>query len=120
MSVDNSKTVDAIGVDKLTDEAVLTISDHLQWSDSEHLHLLQEKINSYFAFIKNGEIFETYPTARGRDIRIDVVCKFEPNEVATQFLSKAADWASDAGLSLSWRAPKPLHASVLSNAPRER
>lgn len=112
MSVDDSRTVDAIGVDKTTDEAVLTVTDHREWNDSEHLSLLQEKLNAYLAFIESGEVFKSYPAARGRSIRIDIVCKFEPNEIGGGFLSRAQSVVRSAGHALTWRVPnKPMHAT---------
>jgi hypothetical protein len=37
MSVDQPKIIDFIGVDRVSGEVILTISDHLEWSNSpEH------------------------------------------------------------------------------------
>ncbi|MGO8134287.1 DUF6572 domain-containing protein, partial [Rhizobium ruizarguesonis] len=57
MALDETNVIDAIGVDKATGELVLTITDHLEWkgSDSEHLLLLQEKLNTYLGFVESGE-----------------------------------------------------------------
>ena len=49
------------------------------WDDSEHLLLLQEKLNSYLAFIESGEIYESYPRAMGRQLVIDLVLKHSPS-----------------------------------------
>ena len=53
LSIEQTDVVDFMGIDKLTGEIVLTISDHLEWNDAdeEHLWLLQEKINAYLRFI---------------------------------------------------------------------
>jgi hypothetical protein len=112
MPIDEPQTVDAVGVEKATGEAVLTISDHREWHDAEHLLLLQNKLNTYLAFIESGEIFESYPAARDRSIRIDVVCKFQPDKIGAEFLSKAESVVRRAGFALTWRVPnKPLHAT---------
>jgi hypothetical protein len=112
MSVDDSASVDAIGIDRTTDEAVLSISDHREWNDPEHLGVLQTKLNTYLAFIESGEVFKSYPAARSRKLRIDVVCKFEPDGTGGEFLAKAQSIIRDAGFSLTWRVPnKPMQAT---------
>lgn len=103
MAVDNPKVVDFAGVDKATGEVVLTIADHLPWDNKEHLLLLQEKINTYLAFIESGEIQQSFPSAKDRPLRIDVTCEFEPDVEAQHFLSRAAAIVRSAGFLLSWR-----------------
>jgi hypothetical protein len=71
MTVENTSTVDAVGTDKETGEVRLSIFDHLPW-DTEHLRLLQDKINVYLGFIESGEIYVSYPNAKGRPLVIDV------------------------------------------------
>lgn len=70
MSVDQINVVDFIGVDNSTGHVVLTITDHIEWidGDSEHLLLLQEKLNTYLSFVESGEILETYPDAKDRPV----------------------------------------------------
>jgi len=56
MSITETKVVDIIAVPEWEpDNVVLVITDHLEWGDKaqqgEHLLLLQEKINTYIAFI---------------------------------------------------------------------
>jgi hypothetical protein len=99
----NSRVVDFVSTDPATGEVVLTISDHLAWEGTEHLQLLQEKLNTYLAFIESRELVESYSNAKGRPVRIDVVCKFPPPREAEQFLTKAASVTSVAGFALSWR-----------------
>lgn len=104
MTVTQTNKVDLISVDPRTDEVVLTISDHLDWTDkSAHLLALQEKINSYLAYIESGEIFATYPNARGRSVVIDVVFKHEAEGEADDFLSMATEIVAAAGFKLTCR-----------------
>lgn len=63
MSIEDQGSVDAIGIDQ-EGVVVRTLSDHLEWDDG-HLFLLQEKINTYLAFLESGEVFETYPDSKG-------------------------------------------------------
>ena len=62
MSIEDPDVIDIIGIDRTTGDVVLTISDHLDWSDSvAHQLLLQAKLNRSLAFVEGGEIFEEIP-----------------------------------------------------------
>src|SRR2546421_632934 len=116
MAVDNADVIDAIGIERTSGVVALTISDHLEWNDADsHLRALQEKINSYLAFVESGELLEKYPQATGRPVRIDVVCKYAPSEDAKQFFDRARQLIEQAGWSFSWRVPGEADAA---NEPR--
>jgi hypothetical protein len=67
MSVEQTDVVDIISIDRETGHVVLTISDHLDWSDSVgHQAILQKKLNTYLAFIESGEILGQCPKAKNR------------------------------------------------------
>jgi urate oxidase len=90
MSVLNREKIDFIGIDKVTKDTILTISDHLNWNEElEHIYILQEKINSYIAFIESDEIYETFPDARNRSIVIKIIFKYEPSALGIEFLKKS-------------------------------
>jgi hypothetical protein len=102
MSVEQTDIIDIISTDRLTGEVVLTISDHLDWSDSTaHQLLLQNKLNRYLAFIESGEILETYPDAKGNQIVFSTVFKFPPDASGRSFLAKAKAAIESAGF--QWR-----------------
>ena len=66
MSVDETQRVDFVSLDPATNEVVLTISDHLDWSDvGEHLLLLQAKLNSYIALVEGGGVDSAIPEREG-------------------------------------------------------
>ena len=90
MSVDQTGVVDAIGVNDSSGEVVLTITDHLEWGNNEHLLLLQEKLNTYLGFVESGEILNTYADANGRGVLINVVCKYPPDESAVSFFNQVS------------------------------
>ena len=101
MSIEQTDLIDIISIDRLTGETILTISDHLDWSDSEaHLLLLQNKLNRYLAFVESGEIFRSYPKAKDRPIVFTVVFKFRPNEEGRAFLDKVRPIVESAGITL--------------------
>jgi len=88
MSVDQSQVIDVVSKDK-KGSIVLSISDHLDWDNTkEHLQVLQEKINTYLAFLDSGEVYEKYPDAKGRPIEIEVMFHYQPNPEARSFLAK--------------------------------
>lgn len=96
MSLEQTNKVDAVGLERKSGHAVLTLADSWNWTD-EHGHLLalQEKLNAYFEFIQSGQVWESYPAANGKQMRINVVFRFAPPTIAIEFLAKAAEVASE-------------------------
>ena len=84
MTVEQTSGLDIAYIDQETGITHLAISDHLQW-DGEHLLILQEKINCYLSFIESGEIFDTLPFYKDRDVQIDVITKYKPTADALHF-----------------------------------
>lgn len=107
MTVEQTNLVDFVSVISSRNEVVLTISDHLEWDDkNEHILLLQEKLNSYLAFIESGELLSSYPSAKGKSVVVDVVCRHPLNVAASEFF--------DRGVSIFERAGFRLTHQVLS------
>src|SRR5580765_6031885 len=101
MSVERLDVVDSISIDQETGHVILTISDHLDWSNSlEHQTLLQSKFNKYLAFVESGEIFTRYPDARNRSLSFKVVFKYKPDGGGWQFLARAKRVIATAGFDL--------------------
>lgn len=101
VSVQDESVVDIISVRKPDSSVVLTISDHLDWSDTiQHQTILQTKLNHYLAFVESGELLERYPAAKGLVVRIEIVFKFRPDKEALEFLRKAKKVIESAGFSL--------------------
>ncbi len=76
--IDQTKVIDFLSIGKIDGKIYLTISDHHDWKDPvNHIFLLQEKLNSYLAYIESGEIFEDNPSRKGREIVIDLVIKHQ-------------------------------------------
>jgi len=86
MSVVDTDSIDAIGLDKQAKRVFLTIIDPLVW-DSENVHLftLQEKINTYLHFVESGELATAMPDAHGFDIAIELILKHIPTDEAITF-----------------------------------
>ena len=93
MSILDLKKIDFISYDSRNDEVVLTISDHLDWDDTEkHLELLQEKVNSYLDFLESGGIndkyYSKYPDHINKNIVFQVIAKYKVPEIALRFYEK--------------------------------
>ena len=103
MSINETKVVDIIAIPELEpDNVLLVIADHLQWGDKieqgEHLLLLQEKINTYIAFIESGELLESYPSAKGKKPKIRINVLYEFPEQAELFITRVAEVLERAGI----------------------
>ena len=100
MSVEQTSVVDFIGTSKDEHEVILTVADHLEWdAENKHLLLLQEKLNSYLRFIESGEIFDSYPSAKGKRIGINVCALHAPEGDALEFLARSKNTIEKAGFS---------------------
>jgi hypothetical protein len=102
MSVEDINTIDFIGTEENSETIVLTVSDHLNWGRTEHLETLQEKLNTYLKFIESGEIFDTYPNAKGKKVKIQVMLKHEPDDEGKEFLRKCTDVILSAGFQFNY------------------
>ena len=101
MSVEETGVVDIVGIDRKTGHVVLTIADHLDWSNStKHQATLQKKLNAYLAFVESGEIFHKYPDAKDRPVAFRVVFRVAPDAEGRAFLARARQVIESAGFSL--------------------
>lgn len=105
MTIENTSVIDAIGISKSTGAVHLSIFNHLQW-DQATLPLLVEKVNRYLVFLEAGELVESYPSAAGRDVAIDIYNKFRPSDEGQRFIQFAADVAREDGITLSSPPPE--------------
>jgi len=104
MTVEQTNVVDAIGVERESGKVILTISDHLDWSEEDqHLSVLREKINTYVRFIEAGELKEVFPDSIGRKPVIEVFTKYELSPDASRFLLNATKNLEQRGIELRSR-----------------
>lgn len=105
MTIENSNSVDGMGTSKSDGKVVLTIADHLDWSDEQrHFDLLERKIGTYLGFIKSGQLLEKMPAAQGRAVRIEVFYQYEPSFMGLRFLNAAKQQLQDMGVELAYGA----------------
>lgn len=107
MSITETKVIDIIAVPEWEpDNVVLVITDHLQWGDKaeqhEHLLLLQEKINTYIAFIENGELLESYPQAIGKNPKIRINGLYVLPEQGESFIDRVTEVLKGAGIAVEF------------------
>jgi hypothetical protein len=110
MSIRKTRVVDSLGIEKGSGDIVLTVIDDEGWTNEhEHLHLLQEKLNSYLAFLESGEVYEQLATelgrtnAKGLPIKVSILAKYPLPAHAQEFLRFAQEMFSGAGFSLTHR-----------------
>ncbi len=107
MSILESNKIDTIGIDKESGEVILTISDHLDWSDSlNHVEMLQEKLNSYIEFIESGQITEDYPKWIGKKLIVQIISLYDYNQEGKDFLLKVNPIMESIGVSLKQKVSK--------------
>jgi hypothetical protein len=98
MTVEQSRVIDIISIDRKIGHVVLTVSDHLDWGDvSHHMRILQEKLNYYLAFVESGEILQSYPNAKGRRVVIEIAFKHSPVPEARKLLQTIGRIVEGAG-----------------------
>lgn len=90
MSIIDIGVIDSVVHSNEHSDIVLLITDHLDWSQpEEHLLTLQQKLNTYIAFIESGQVFTDFPEANDKVLSIMVACKFEPINTAILFFEQA-------------------------------
>lgn len=91
MSVEDTGSIDAIGIEKEQQRVYLSIVDALLWDDENiHLYTLQEKINTYLFFIESGELQKAMPGSQGCDVAIELILKHMPSSDAITFFDKTS------------------------------
>jgi hypothetical protein len=103
MAIESTQEVDAIGIDEKSGEVVLTLIDSTDWGDpSEHMFLLQEKLNAFLGFIESCELASAYPDSSGRACRIDLLLRYDPVQAALGFFAKVAAVTLQCGATFRW------------------
>ena len=107
MSIAQTDRIDIL----LQDDAghgVLVIADHLDWAEfdeGDHLLLLQEKINTYLAFVDSGQLAKARPDWKNLSIVIQVDAMYAPNKTALEFYRTAGKAVAEAGIALVLHEP---------------
>ncbi|MDC3954698.1 DUF6572 domain-containing protein [Polyangium jinanense] len=110
MTIEQSRVVDWLGIEKGTGHVRLTVIDDLDWVDERrHLLLLQEKLNTSLAFIESGEVFQRLAEDVGREvehstpIKVYILAKFAVTREGEDFLDYAKSMFKAAGIDLIFK-----------------
>lgn len=104
MTVEDRNVIDFISLTRDEREVHLTVSDHLDWTDIDrHRLILQSKLNDYLRFVESGEVYESYPKAKGKRVVIEVIAQYAPNSEGRSFLRRAGVIIEGAGLGFRFR-----------------
>ena len=94
MSIEEAGQIDIVASHPDQSEVRLVISDDLDWTDPhQHCLLLQEKLNSYIAFIETGQLWEMENTPgpeQAVPVSIEVVALHEPPATVQPFLQQVS------------------------------
>jgi len=90
MTIENASIIDGIGLDKVTGDLVLFITDRLTWEyPSYHVECLQNKLSAYMNYLGSGQYLEQLPDASGRARIIDLVYEHTPNDYGLEVYETA-------------------------------
>ena len=101
---DNLNKVDLVAL-KGDDPVVRLVAlDDLDWiNELCHLTALQEKLNTYLAFVESGQLSKQFPESIGKRVRIELIFQHSPYSANQHtFLAKANQVITDAGFEFSW------------------
>jgi hypothetical protein len=101
MSILETDKIDIVGTRPGTNVVRLVVADHLGWDDVErHSKLLQEKINTYIAFVESGQLGNlqepTIPPSP--DVVIALALTAVPSDEAKVFLAETERFLRGIGL----------------------
>ena len=79
--------VDVVSHDPKTDRVVLSMIETRPWGDKGALLAdLQEKMNTYLAYIESGQLVRDYPTMKGKKIAFRLHAAFPPTAREEKFI----------------------------------
>jgi hypothetical protein len=105
VTIDDTRAIDIIATKPGSSEVRLIIADHLDWSSIEaHAIALQEKINSYLAFVESGQLARTThpPIPDSPEIRIEVHALHRAPPEAEDFLARVRRFLAEEGFEFSF------------------
>lgn len=110
MSIEQGDIIDARSISNNLKEVHLFLFDHLSWDNvnDEHLFMLQKKINTYLAYIENGQIYQDNPEYKNKSITINIIAKYPlpENDVVRKFYEKVKSIVQWAGFDLKFEYKK--------------
>ena len=105
-TVEDSGSIDLISINKANTEISLSVVQHLSWN-TRALSLLDAKLRNYIAFVESGQLRQSVPEWKGKNVVIHVSYFEELTPAATERLAALREALSKRGVSLTW---SPLKA----------
>lgn len=109
--VRNPGVVDALVREPGTGAFVLAMLEDRAWEGGDaQRQELREKVASYLKFIGDGQLYEMYPEARERPVRIDLNSVHEPDAAGWELVREIQGTLGKAGIGFEVRlveAPPP-------------
>lgn len=106
MSVIETGKIDIVATRPGSRLVKLVVADHLPWDDSDgHARLLQDKINTYIAFVESGQLarLKEPKLPESPEVHIEVVLQHAPTSRAKEFLRGIDGFLRGIGLGFEWR-----------------
>lgn len=105
MTIEQTGVIDIVVPQSKAGEAILYITDHLSWDDNveEHMYLLQEKLNTCFAFAKTGELGRKFPKSIGRPVVVCIVGKYNLSDRASDYFERMRKIVASHGYELRFQ-----------------
>jgi len=84
------------------DDSVILIIIQTEKLNNRLLSRLEEKINNYLSFAKDGQMLELYPETEGKDITIRLDMYEDIDRNALEFCKNAKDVLSQKNVNFVW------------------
>ena len=99
MTILESYKIDIVAEHPSGDRVRLVIVDDLCWQSADrYACALQEKVNTYLAFIESGQILQTAHTARhGAEIEFQIVMRHYPDPNILEVVAKVGEFLRGEG-----------------------
>jgi hypothetical protein len=93
--VHNPKVVDLISFDAEARAVVLTMIENRPWGASpDQIKQIEDKFNSYLAYVAAGYIERDYPQYAGAPVVFHLDCVEEPGKLESSFLDSVTEFAA--------------------------
>jgi ribonucleotide monophosphatase NagD (HAD superfamily) len=105
MTINDSEVIDYLSFKKRGGKVVLTISDSPNAgysNETEHIELLQKKVDTYLTFIQSGEIYKKFEKAKGLKIEIYIAGTYDLTGNIANFYKRLSKIVKNAGFELSY------------------
>jgi hypothetical protein len=87
LTVAQADVIDFIVHDPKRDEALLVMVEDRPWLDKGHLLIdLETKLNTYLAYISNGQMAADFPNLRGKPVHVQLFASAPPGPREIEFL----------------------------------